>query len=467
MANATCKPFLAVLFCALTLPILLARGQSVRGTLLVAVEDAAGGRISGAGVTVTVEKAAVSRSANTDERGEVRFESLPPGTYSILVRASGFQEKTSQVTVSVSSQATFAVILGPETLKQTVQVHDRGPSLASQPVETTSSTIDTVITAEDLDEIPLSARSFANIAYLAPFTAPVEPSDPTKARITAVSFGGSSGLNVDLSVDGGDNNDDYIGGFLQNYSPEAMQEFAVRTSQFGADTSHTNGGSVVISTRRGSDEWHGSGAYYYRGNALNARNTLDNPEPNPKQPFSRQNLVGTVGGPIKPGKLWFFTSYEYVHENASIAYSANSLSQFNDLQQLAAGGFLANVSSIGAISSSVPQPYRETLFSSRVDWKQSDRSQWFVRGSLDRNRTKNDLLQQGALPSTGATTDSNYYSVLLSEQFQFAPTTLGVLTLQASGFHNTKVRNLWRQSVRHRNYGVSNCARPAKIPASL
>src|SRR6202043_313870 len=227
------------------------------------------------------------------------FASLPPGTYSIAVRASGFGEKTSRVAVSVSSQATFAVILGPQTLKQTVQVRDRGPSLASQPVETTSSTINTVVTAEDLDEVPLSARSFANIALMAPFTAPVEPSDPTKARITAVSFGGSSGLNIDFSVDGGDNNDDFIGGFLQNYSPEAMQEFVVRSAQFGSETAHTNGGSVVISTRRGTDEWHGSGAYYYRGSALNARNTLDNPEPNPKQPFSRQNFVGTLGGPIK------------------------------------------------------------------------------------------------------------------------------------------------------------------------
>jgi len=440
MTRAAYKPFLAIFLLTLAWPF-AGLGQSARGTLLVAVEDSAGGRIASAGVTITLEKAGFSRSANTDDRGEVRFESLPPGTYSIAVSANGFKEKTSQVTVSVSSQATFAVILGPETLKQTVQVRDRGPSLASQPLETTSSTINTVITAEDLDEIPVSARSFANISLLAPFTAPVEPSDPTKARITAVSFGGSSGLNVDLSVDGGDNNDDYIGGFLQNYSPEAMQEFAVRTSQFGADTSHTNGGSVVILTRRGTDEWHGSGAYYYRGNALNARNALDNPEPNPKQPFSRQNLVGTVGGPIKPGKLWFFTSYEYIHENASIAYNANSLSEFNDLQQLATGGFLPNVSSIGAIPSSVPQPYRETLFSSRVDWRQSERSQWFVRGSLDRNRRQNDLLQQGALPSTGATTDSNYYSVLLSEQLQFAPTTLGVLTLQASGFHHTKVRN--------------------------
>jgi Carboxypeptidase regulatory-like domain/TonB dependent receptor-like, beta-barrel len=439
MAQLPGTSFLAILACAL-LPVAVL-GQSVRGALLVAVEDSAGGRIASAGVTITLEKLGVSRSASTNERGEARFEALPPGTYAIAVRASGFAEKTSQVTVSVSSQATFMVILGPETLKETIQVRDRGPSLASQPLETTSSTINTVVTAEDLDEIPLSAPSFANIAYLAPFTAPVEPSDPTKARITAVSFGGSSGLNVDLSVDGGDNNDDYIGGFLQNYSPEAMQEFAVRTSQFGADTSHTNGGSVVISTRRGSDDWHGSAAYYYRGNALNARNTLDNPEPNPKQPFSRQNFVGTLAGPIKPGKLWFFSSYEYIHENASVAYSANSLAEFNALQQLASGGFLANVSSIGTIPPSVPRPYRETLFSLRMDWKQSARSQWFVRGSLDRNHTRNDLLQQGALPSTGATTDSNYYNVLLSNQFQFAASTLGLLTLEASGFHHTKVRN--------------------------
>jgi len=63
---------------------------------------------------------------------------------------------------------------------------------------------------------------------MVPGTVPVEPSDPTKARITAVSNGGSSGLNVELSVDGGDNSDDYIGGFLQNFSPDTIQEFAVR-----------------------------------------------------------------------------------------------------------------------------------------------------------------------------------------------------------------------------------------------
>ena len=420
-------------------PALLA--QNPRGSLLVTVQDLSGARVAGASVSVTQEKFAVSRSGKADAQGETRFESLQPGNYTVTVNARGFAEKTAAVVVAVSSQPTLFVTLNLQSVQESVEVRDRGPSLASQPIETTSSTIKTVITSADLDEVPLSARSFANISFLSPFTAPVEPSDPTKARITAVSFGGSSGLNVDLSVDGGDNNDDYIGGFLQNFSPEAVQEFVVRTSQFGADTSRTNGGSVIISTRRGTDDWHGGASYYFRDSGLNARNTLDNPEPNPKQPFSRQNGVATLGGPLKARKLWFFTSYEYIDESASVAYGAKSLSEFNALTQMAASGDLRNVSSIGAIPSSVPVPFRDTLFSTRVDWKQSSRSQWFVRGSLDRNHTHNDLLQQGALPSTGAATTSNYYNALVNNQLQFSPFWLGMLTLEASGFHHTKSRN--------------------------
>src|SRR5256885_16814992 len=98
----------------------------------------------------------------------------------------------------------------------------------------------------------------------------LEPSDPTKARITAVSTGGSSGLNNEISVDGGDNSDDWIGGFLQNFSPDAIQEFALRTAQEDADTGGTTAASVVITTKQRTNEGHGSGAFYGRAAAFHA-----------------------------------------------------------------------------------------------------------------------------------------------------------------------------------------------------
>src|SRR5207248_10943178 len=140
------------------------------------------------------------------------------------------------------------------------------------------------------------------------------------------------------SVDGGDNSDDWIGGFLQNFSPEAIQEFAMRSAQEDADSGGTTAGSVVITTRSGTNVWHGSGAFYERASALNARFPIENPAPNPKQPFSRQNCVATLGGPIAKDKLWFFASFEHVHENASIAYSPSNIVQFNALSALASDG---------------------------------------------------------------------------------------------------------------------------------
>jgi len=412
-------------------------GQSPTGELVGLTQDTTGGRLAGVTVRLDAVGFPLTRTTTSNRIGEFHLGPLPPGSYRVRFDLAGWTPVVyPDVEVTVGNPRNLTVVLGLKRQTETVRVEES----SGAGLDTTSSVEKSVIRGQEIADVPLSARSFANIAYIAPMTAPVEPSDPTKARITAVSFAGSSGLNVDLSVDGGDNNDDYIGGFLQNYSPDAMQEFVVRTSQYDADTSRTNGGSVIIVTRRGTDQWHGGGAFYDRSAKLNARNILDNPPPNPKAPFSRQNGAMNLGGPIDPQKVWFFSSLELVRENASVSYSAPNLAEFSALGQLAAQGEIPGVASITA-PSSTPVPFRDQLFDSRVDWNESERAQWFFRGAFDLNNTKNNLVQQGTLPSTGVTTDAHYYSFLANQQFLFNPRWLGSFTFQAGTFTNHQTRN--------------------------
>jgi len=416
-------------------------GQYTQGNLVGTVTDSSGARVPSAEITVQSEASPLAaRMVTAGKSGEFAVPDLPPGQYTVTVTAQGFEPAESKLTIQVSSSRSIAVQLQPKSVTQTVTVQGQISSIATQPIDITTQVEKGVVTHYDLANIPLASRSFANIAFLVPMTEPVEPSDPTKARTTAISFGGSSGLNVDLSVDGGDNNDDWIGGILQSYSPDAIQEFTVRTAGYNADTGRTNGGSIIISTRRGSDDWHGGGAFYYRTTDLNARNPIDNPPPEPKQPFGRQNYVGNVGGPLIKQKLWVFSNYEYVDENATIAYSANNLAQFQALSQLAADGLVPGVTDI-PVSPYTPVPFRDTLWTGRLDYSQSARSQWFLRGSIDRNNTVNNLVQQGTLESTGAYTVTNYYSILVSNSFQFSNFWLGVFTFQANAIHLTQTPN--------------------------
>jgi hypothetical protein len=424
-----------MVFLALTL-----HAQNPRGTLRGAVQDTTGARIRAARIVAQAADSSLQREAASEDRGEFRLDDLPPGTYLITVSAAGFAPAQANVSIAVSSVRELTVTLKAAAPSETVKVQAEGSSITTQPIDLASVVHQGVISSQDLETLPLAARSFANIAYLAPGTEPVEPSDPTKARITAVSTGGSSGLNNDLSVDGGDNSDDWIGGFLQNFSPDAIQEFAMRTANEDADTGGTTAGSVVITTRRGANEWHGSGAFYERAAALNARFPIENPAPNPKQPFSRQNYVGTLAGPIAHDKLWFFSSVEYVHENASIAYSPNSLTEFGALEQLAADGLIPGVPSI-TVPANVPVPFRDYIGSLRFDWAESEKSQWFLRTSADSYLTRNALVEQGTLPSTGLTTHNNYWNTVISNTYVFSPTWLGTFVFDASLLHLTQTRN--------------------------
>jgi carboxypeptidase family protein len=441
------KTILSVVSILFLLGQLLA--QNPRGSLRGAVQDATGARISSAKVVVQSIDSSLRREAQSEDRGEFRLDDLLPGAYRITVSAPGFAEAQADVSIAVSLVRDITVTLKAAAGTETISVKGNSSSITTATTDASSAVRGGVVGSRDLENLPLPARSFANIAYLVPGTEPVEPSDPTKARITAVSTGGSSGLNNELSVDGADNSDDWIGGFLQNFSPDGIQEFAVRTSNEDADTGWTTAGSVVITTKRGTDDWHGSGAFYERSADLNARFPIENPAEtctdgvcvhNPKQPFSRQNYVGTLGGPIAKHKVWFFTSFEGVHEDASIAYSPASISQFNALAELASQGLIAGVPSI-TVPATVPIPFRDYIGSVRFDWAQSSKSNWFLRASEDSYLTRNALVQQATLPSTGLTTHNNYWNVALSNTYTFNSTWLGNLVLDASLLHLTETRN--------------------------
>jgi hypothetical protein len=414
--------------------------QNPRGSLRGTVQDATGARVSSARVVAQLSGASVRREAFSEDRGEFRLDDLLPGNYRVTVTAAGFAPAQADVVIAVANVRDITVRMKLAAASETVNVQGNSSSITTETLDTSSAVRGGVVGSQDLETLPLPARSFANIAYLVPGTEPVEPSDPTKARITAVSTAGSSGLNNELSVDGAENSDDWIGGFLQNFSPDGVQEFAVRTSNEDADTGWTTAGSVVITTKRGSNEWHGSGAFYDRQAALNARFPIENPAPNPKQPFSRQNYVGTFGGPIAKDKVWFFTSFENVHENASIAYSPASTTQFDALAQLASEGIITGVSSI-PVPATVAIPFRDYLGSLRFDWAQSSKSTWFLRISEDSYLTRNALVQQATLPSTGLTTHNNYWNVALSNSYTFSSTWLGNLVIDASLLHLTQTRN--------------------------
>jgi hypothetical protein len=416
------------------------QAQSPRGSLRGSVQDVTGARIANATIVAQSSDSSLRREANSEDRGEFRIDDLLPGRYRIEVSAAGFSDAVAEVPIAVSSVREITVTLKPAASAQSVTVKGQSSSITTEPIDVASAVHQGVIGRQDLQNLPLAARSFANIAYLAPGTEPVEPSDPTKARITAVGTGGSSGLNNELSVDGGDNSDDFIGGFLQNFSPETIQEFAMRTANEDADTGGTTAGSVVITTRRGSNEWHGDAAFYHRAAALNARFPIENPAPDPKQPFSRQNYVFTLGGPLKTNKVWMFSSFEYVHENASIAYSPAVTAQFNALSSLAFRGLIPGVTSID-VPQNTPVPFRDYIGSLRFDWAQSVKSQWFLRASADNYTTHSNLVQQGTLPSTGLLTHNNYLNMVISNSYAFSPSWLGTFVFGASGLHLTQRRN--------------------------
>ena len=419
--------------------------QNFRGGLLGTVEDQTGARVPNASVSVQAAEASlVQRETTSDGDGQFRVDDLLPGVYHLSVKAKGFADASSNMAVVVATVKEVTVTLHPAAMSQTVNVEGAGI------VDRDAADRHDERGASDGRRVPGPGNDSSGSAQL------------RQHRLSRAGDRASGTVRSDEgahhgSVDGRKLRAEQraVGGRRRQLGRLHRRLPAEFLAGRGSGICGAHGG------RRCGHGPHDGGirgdhhearhqrlawrrAFYDRQAALNARFPIENPAPNPKQPFSRQNYVGTVGGPIVRDKVWFFSSLEYVHENASIAYSPTSQTQFNALAQLAQMGLVdVNGTVVSSIPTPniVPVPFRDYLASTRFDWAQSARSQWFLRAAADNYLTHNALVAQAALPSTGVEQHNNYMNMVISNQFTFSPTWLGSFVFDASGLHLTAARN--------------------------
>jgi hypothetical protein len=294
------------------------------GTVTGVVKDEKGGLVPGANVKLVNLGTNAERSAVTSEDGNFEITQLVPGNYRLEIEAKGFSKYVQEpVVVNVLQRTTVNPDLKVGGIGETVTVTGESAPL----VETTKTDVSGVVDQRRLENLPVNGRSFASLAILIP-GATLQPSfDPTKARVGTFSVGGSTGRNLNITIDGGDNKDNAVGGILQNFSMEGIQEFALSTQRFSAANGRSGGALLSVVSKSGSNDFHGSVFGFFRDDALNANAPKLLSEANPdlfpdpadavKPPFSRQQFGGSFGGPIKADKAFFFGTVERTRERGN------------------------------------------------------------------------------------------------------------------------------------------------------
>lgn len=240
---------LIVLLCA-SAPLLAQTGS---GALTGKVVDEQGGVLPGVRVVATHVQTGISREGITGSDGRYRFPALPVGTYTLRFELAGFTPLTVEnVVVNVASTLTQDVTLKVAAVAEEVTV------TATIPLVATSPAVGTVVSQEELANLPLNGRQFANLGILAPGTNLAVNPDPTKPGQLTIALNGGIGRNVNFIIDGGDNTDDTIGGALQNFNLEAVQEFKIQTMQYKAEYGRSSGGVLTVVTKTGTNEFKGS-----------------------------------------------------------------------------------------------------------------------------------------------------------------------------------------------------------------
>lgn len=418
--------------------------QVTTGVIVGTVTDQTGAVVAGASVTAINKSTGLAKTVTTNEQGEYEIGPLPPAEYEVTSEASGFTKIVQPgVIVNVSSRISVTFTLKPVGTEEVITISGE----AGATIETTNSVIQGVIDNRQVKQLPLTGRTFSNLAVLVPGAKPVGAFDPTKARTGTVSLSGSSGRDANVSVDGGDNKDNVVGGAVQNFTTEGIQEFVVQTQNFLPDTGRSAGGNITVVTKSGTNELHGSFVIFERNDRFNARDNF-NPEfdrvtgdgPFAKQPFDRQNIAGSLGFPIIKDKFFFFGAAEYTRENISVVISPNSVRELKALDTFARMGAIPGVSSVAALST-VPTPFRDTQFQLRADYRFNDRHQAYARYGHQTNKLVNDQIPSNADITSSARTTNELRSILLSDTYTISPSIVNVFNFQFTKFDNRIVEN--------------------------
>jgi hypothetical protein len=344
-------------------------------TLQGTITDKTGAVVPSAVVKLNSKATGLNRAATSNEGGTYRFELLPAGIYEVRAEKPGFTTGVSEkveLLVGRTTTLDFALAVGPQVEVVTVEAQ-------AVMVDQQKTDVSLAVTPSQVEQLPLNGRDFANLAYLAPGAKPVDSYDPTKNRIAIFGINGSSGRNVNVTVNGVDNKDNTVGGPVMQFPLEAIEEFNISTQRFSAANGRSEGAAVNVITKSGSNDWHGAAYFFWRNEHLNANDYFSKQAGEDKPPFSRQQFGGSVGGPIRKSKDFVFFALERQREHTNIVTDPNAFRE------------LSLVTSLGAQpAANIPTPYFDWRYNGRYDHRFTDNETVFLSYSSQSNRGLND-----------------------------------------------------------------------------
>ena len=370
---------LAVMSCLVLLCTVSMFGQatanaSLQGTISDKSQAVIGNK---AVITLTNIETGATRTSNTNDAGEYRFDSLSAGMYSVKATAPGFstaEAKNLELLVGRTSTQNFTLSPG---VTETVEVTSSAPL-----VDQTKTDVSTNITPEQITDLPLIGRDIADLAYLAPGVKAADSYDPTKNRYAILSVNGEGGRNINVTINGVDNKDNTVGGPVMQLPAEAVQEFQVSTQRFSAVNGRSSGAAINVITKSGTNNIHGSAFAFFREQAFNADQTQavgDGTTTKANPPYSRQFFGGSIGGPIKKDKLFGFFAFERQREHTSLAEAPQALAE------------LSLVTNLGAQpAATVPTPFFENRLNGRLDYTFNNKHSAYLSVTTQANNSLND-----------------------------------------------------------------------------